>query len=254
MEKVFWNGCHPKGTVRGNRNRSPVFLCERNLSFFFFFFNHSCSQGARLLINTHLRAECNPFLETSEGGHYLYPLCLLCSSVSISQRGAFIHIWWPDFYTWSQGSYGCQEDIHWSPGSGGQGAFHSLVPRNYNNRRDSSWQAAHPEHTADWHTSPVFLAYLPICLCWSFGSSGRLHVWHTQGPMEVLSGKTGWWTPALRSPSASLQLAISQEKLIRWSGAWIFVTAVQRTPPDHLDLAGSQRGLCCSPTGLYIFV
>lgn len=222
---------------------------------FFFFLNHSCSQWARLLINTHLRTECNSFPETSEGGHYLYPLSLLCSSVSISQRGAFIHIWWPDFYTWSQGSYGCcREDIHWSPGYGGQGDFHSLVPRNYNNRRDSSWQAAHPEHTADCHTSPVLLAYLPICLCWSFGPSGRLHVWHTQGPMEVLSGNTAGGHHLCALPLPHFSLLSPRKKLIHWSGAWIFVTAVQRTPPDHLDLAGSQRDLCCSPTGLYIFV
>lgn len=51
--------------------------------------NHSCSQGARLLINTHLRAECNPFPETSEGGYYLYPLC--CAPVSVSPREELLY-------------------------------------------------------------------------------------------------------------------------------------------------------------------
>lgn len=64
-------------------------MCET--SPFLFFKNHSCCQRARLLINTHLRAECNPFPETLEDGYYLYPLSLLCSRVPVSPREELLH-------------------------------------------------------------------------------------------------------------------------------------------------------------------
>lgn len=90
-------------------------------------------------------------------------------------------------------------------------------------------------------------SYLLICLFACVGALARVAGFMIdthRGLRRCFQGTQAGGHHLCALPLPHFSLLSPRKKLIHWSGAWIFVTAIQRTPPDHLDLAGSQRGFC----------
>ena len=80
-----------------------------------------------------------------EGGWYLQPLPLPCSSMPVSPGGE-LYMWcYPGFYIWLPSIFRCWPgDTPWSPGSVDQEGLHSWILWNSGNWRDRPWQSATP--------------------------------------------------------------------------------------------------------------
>ena len=137
--------------------------------------------GTGSLLNTHLRAPCNPFQKT-QSVDTLCTFLLLCFREPVSLGRELLHIFGAQMFTSSVPVFvgATQGDTPQLTGSDGQ-----WVLGDYNNRGDSSSSVTTtPQGTAkraEWSTPPVFLWKRPIGLSWSFSLRGRLLVWHTFG-------------------------------------------------------------------------
>lgn len=126
-------------------------------------------------------------------------LLSLCCALS---KGALTHIWNPNFVAAAQG---IPLDLLALVARG------ACVPGSHRTVTIGErvlGRVPSPGHRADLrlkHTPVLSLkeAYLLVLELWPKGQ-GRLQVWHTSGPTEVLSGDVGWDTPSLCSPSALL--------------------------------------------------
>lgn len=78
---------------------------------------------------------------------------VMLQSASISKRGAVIHVWYPNFYSWYlvfvAAAQGIPPDCLALEARGG---LCPRVPQDCNNRRNSSWQATTPRALHKQHT------------------------------------------------------------------------------------------------------